>query len=208
MKKIVPIIAIMALICLASCEKYYDDPSRREYTPFALDGNFWADLLDSINKRKDTIPTPTPDPDPDPEGIVSRLNSSYTGALVVTVNGESTPAMTQTIGIEKVDATHFNFRLDNFILDDGTGNPMGVGNIFVENIEAKEKGADAVTFTVDRAITIGEGDGESPSGIWLGPMLDDVPIILEGTGSLNSMNLTIDIEMVELGQTIHVTFNK
>lgn len=197
----------MALVFLGSCEKYYDDPSLREYTPFGMDGNFWAALRDSIDKHKDTIPDPTPDPKPDPEGLVARLNSSYTGALVVTVNGESTPAMTQTVGIEKVDGTHFNFRLDNFILDDGSGNPMGVGNIFVENIEVKAVGTEVVSFTVNRPITISDGTIESPSGMWLGPLLGDVPVKLQGLGSNKEMNLTIDIDMqATLGQTIHVTF--
>ena len=131
------------------------------------------------------------------------LNSSYTGLLQVTVDGESNTPTEQTIEIEKVDDNHINFMLKNFMLASGEDR-IPVGTINLAGIELKQDGNN-VTFYILQDIYIQNGD-ESLSSEWLGPMLGPVPVELSGIGNKEQLDIDIDINMVSLGQIIHVDF--
>ena len=127
----------------------------------------------------------------------------YTDKLVVTINGVSTPGQETTIGVETADDGTLNVSLLNFTLDAGGGNYMYVGHINVNGIELADEGS-YDSFSVSQVINIPKGDNDSLS--WIGPMLGDVPIEMTGKLSDDKFYCAIDIEMVMLGQTIHVIF--
>lgn len=135
--------------------------------------------------------------------LADRLNDSYTGMLQVTVNGESSTPVQQTILIEKVDATHIHFRLKNFLLVNGE-DQLPVGTILLENIELTPAG-NQVSFQINEDVYIQAGD-PAITEEWMGPMLGAVPVQLQGTGNQQDMDIDINIDMVSLGQIIHVDF--
>ena len=81
---------------------------------------------------------------------------------------------------------------------------MYVGTIKVNEIPLTASGL-YNTFTTNQTIQIEAGDIPI-EGMWLGPMLGDVPLQMVGKISDDKFYTTIDIEMVLLGQTIHVVF--
>ena len=128
----------------------------------------------------------------------------YTDNLVVTINDESTdPQPTTVLFRDNGDGT-CNFALNNFCLGAGA-DAIGVGNIKVNNLTLESKaGFDALTFT--GIINISKGDDPNiPADEWLGPMLGDVPLILNGKITEDKVYVTIDINMESLEQMIHVT---
>ena len=129
----------------------------------------------------------------------------YTDNLVVTINDESTqPQPTTVLFRDNGDGT-CNFALNNFCLVDGDSK-MGVGNIKVDNL-TYAVGDDGIgVFSCDRVIQISKGDDPNiPADVWLGPMLGDVPLILNGKITEDKVYVTIDINMESLEQMIHVT---
>ena len=136
--------------------------------------------------------------------LADQLAESYTGLLTVSINGESSNPAVQTISIEKVDGTHINFMLKNFMLSN-EDTTMPVGTIRLENIELQPSG-EAVAFSIDQSINIAAGDAEGYDE-WFGPMLGPVPVKLQGVASPAGMDIDIDIDMKEtLNQIIHVDF--
>ena len=81
---------------------------------------------------------------------------------------------------------------------------MYVGTIKVNEIPLTASGLYS-TFTTNQTIQIEPGDIPI-EGMWLGPMLGDVPLQMAGKISDDKFYTTIDIEMTLLGQTIHVVF--
>ena len=127
----------------------------------------------------------------------------YTEQLVLTINGEiSAP---QDAGVVVVDNGNntINFVLKNFFLVNGE-NTIPVGNISVENLPVKkgEDGLDYITF--DGSITIQPGDMEGVD-MWVGPMVGEIPMKLQGKMNEDKLFVTIDINMQEsLGQIVYV----
>lgn len=127
----------------------------------------------------------------------------YTEQLVITINGEiSAP---QDAGVVVVDNGNntINFVLKNFFLVNGE-NTIPVGNISVENLPVKkgEDGLDYITF--DGSITIQPGDMEGVD-MWVGPMVGEIPMKLQGKMNEDKLFVTIDINMQEsLGQIVYV----
>lgn len=96
-----------------------------------------------------------------------------------------------------------NITLPNFCLSAGE-DKMYVGTIKVNEIPLTASRLYS-TFTTNQTIQIEAGDIPI-EGMWLGPMLGDVPLQMVGKISDDKFYTTIDIEMVLLGQTIHVVF--
>lgn len=127
----------------------------------------------------------------------------YTEQLVLTINGEiSAP---QDAGVVVVDNGNntINFVLKNFFLVNGE-NTIPVGNISVENLPVKkgEDGLDYITF--NGSIVIQPGDMEGID-MWVGPMVGEIPMKLQGKMNEDKLFVTIDINMQEsLGQIVYV----
>ena len=129
---------------------------------------------------------------------------NYTEPLVVTINEESTepqdvPVQVMTL----VDGTCI-FRLNNFWLSDGDSS-IPVGNIVVENVNMENKGQyDAISTTQNILIAAGT-DENVPADGWFGPMLGEVPLVLNGKMMADKLFVNIDIDMsATLGQIINV----
>lgn len=141
--------------------------------------------------------------------LVSQLSDSYAGTLTVSINGTSTPPTEETIEIVKQnDNNLIGLNLTNFKLampdDNGSVDYMYIGNIYINDIPLEQKG-DTILFAKSQDITISAGD--SPSGAtWIGPFIGNVPIELKGRAYDAHIELSIDINMAGLGQTIKVDF--
>ena len=132
-----------------------------------------------------------------------KATRSYTDALVVTINGNSsTPQQTKINVDEKTDGT-YTLSLNNFMLVD-TESTIPVGNIVIHNIAADE--ADGVkNFAVNQKINIVEGDVEAP--FWMGPQLGEVPVDMTGKMTEYKLYCDINIDMsATLNQVINVKF--
>ena len=129
----------------------------------------------------------------------------YTDNLVVTINDESTDPQPTTILFRNNGDGTCNFALNNFCLGAGA-DAIGVGNIKVDTL-TYAVGEDGIgVFSCDRVIQISKGDDPNiPADEWLGPMLGDVPLILNGKITEDKVYVTIDINMESLEQMIHVT---
>lgn len=129
----------------------------------------------------------------------------YTEPLVVTINGESTEPQDASVTVMSNSDGTINFVLQNFCLAMGD-NSLPVGNIRIDNLPVT-KGEDGLKhISYDGPLTIQpgnmEGVGESE---WLGPMLGEIPLKLEGKMSGRKLFVTIDIDMQAiLGQIIYV----
>lgn len=129
---------------------------------------------------------------------------SYTDSLVVTVDGEATPALEASISVEFTDEGTMNLSLSNFILT-VSGEDMYVGNIYVEGIALSDEG-NYNSFSAEQTINITDGDDESVS-FWVGPYLGDVPLVITGKVSDEKLYCVIDIDMSStIGQIINVVF--
>ena len=129
---------------------------------------------------------------------------NYTEPLVVTINEESTepqdvPVQVMTL----VDGTCI-FRLNNFWLSDGDSS-IPVGNIVVENVNVENKGQyDAISTRQHILITAGT-DENVPTDGWMGPILGEVPLVLNGKMMADKLFVNIDIDMsATLDQIINV----
>ena len=135
---------------------------------------------------------------PEPKGKV------YTETLVVTVNGMSSePQQTDVTVYDNGDGT-INFELKNLVLEQESIT-MGVGNISLDNLSVEE-GSDGLNhFIYDGSLTISAGDKEGVD-FWMGPMLGEIPLKLQGKMNEEKLFVTIDIEMNVNGtnQVIHV----
>jgi len=127
----------------------------------------------------------------------------YTEPLVVTINGESTEPQDASITVVDNGNGTINFVLNNFILAVGE-EQMGVGNIVLNNLETKESIFGLKYFSYDGTLAIAEGNKEGID-TWMGPMLGDIPLALQGKMTDDNLYVTIDIDMqAMLGQIIYV----
>ncbi|MCQ2266363.1 MAG: calycin-like domain-containing protein [Bacteroidaceae bacterium] len=133
---------------------------------------------------------------------------AFTDQLSVTVNGESS-SQEATVYFKDDEETETNtFVLPNFVLSDGT-NTIPVGNIVIPGIEVEGLGlAEIGTFSFEGNINIAEGDDSQT--FWMGPMLGEVPVKLQGYIDYEAMKLyvyiTISMQVGEEHQDIIVTF--
>lgn len=140
---------------------------------------------------------------------------TYTDNLVVTVDGNSTePQAANVLLTDNGDGTH-SFALKNFIME-LEGEIMPVGNIKLDGLVLTKEGA-LSTFATDQVINVLPGDPGTIINVdgedyelteedWAGPMLGDIPVQLTGKVNDDKVFVVIDINMVSLGQIIHVEF--
>ncbi len=140
---------------------------------------------------------------------------TYTDNLVVTVDGTSTePQAANVLLTDNGDGTH-SFALKNFIME-LAGDIMPVGNIKLDGLVLTKEGS-LSTFTTDQIINVLPGDPGTTINVdgedyelteedWAGPMLGDIPVQLSGKVNDDKVYVMIDINMVSLGQIIHVDF--
>ncbi len=129
----------------------------------------------------------------------------YTDELVVTVNGETLDPMETSVTVEYLDDGSINFVLNNFVLDID-GSELAVGNIEVDGIELNgADGEEYGTFSFDGTVRVTRGDLEGVA-MWWGPLLGDVPIVMEGKITDDKLYVTIGIALSSLGMDIDVVF--
>ena len=132
-----------------------------------------------------------------------REGKVYTEPLVVTINGESTePQQTDVTVYDNGDGT-IDFELKNFVLSVGEES-LGVGNIVLQNLYTWSDEDGLRHFSYNGPIIIETGDLEDIV-FWMGPMLGEIPVKLQGEMNDDKLFVTIDIDMQEaIGQVIHV----
>lgn len=135
----------------------------------------------------------------------AQATRTYTDDLIVTINGESSPAQKTDILITDNGDGTYNMDLKNFCLGAGE-EVMYVGNISLQNIIG-EKTDNYTAINIKQTIRITEGDLEGVD-FWIGPvLLGEVPIDFKGKLTDNKMYCSIDIDMTDkLGQMIYVIF--
>lgn len=135
----------------------------------------------------------------------AQTSKTYTDDLVVTINEQSTPAQKSNIDFVNHENGTCDFVLKNFCLGEGE-EVLYVGNIELKNVELVS-GDSYNTFETNQTITIQPGDDANQT--WLGPMLGEVPIDMQGKINEEQLYCTIDIDMMStLQQIIKVTFGK
>lgn len=129
---------------------------------------------------------------------------NYTEPLVVTINEESTEPQDVPVQVMTLVDGSCIFRLNNFKLTAGESS-IPVGNIVVADVNVENKGQyDAISTKQDILITAGT-DESVPAEGWLGPMLGEVPLVLNGKMMADKLFVNIDIDMsATLEQIINV----
>lgn len=136
----------------------------------------------------------------------AQTSKVYTDDLVVTINDQSTPPQESNIEFVNHEDGTCDFILKNFCLGEGE-EVLYVGNIELKNVALEESEEGYKTFSVQQVITIQPGDDSSVD--WVGPLLGEVPIDMNGKITEDQLYCTIDIDMMStLGQIIEVTFGK
>lgn len=139
--------------------------------------------------------------------------TTYTEPLIVSINGEDSEPVTAVINVnEMLDGT--SLTLNDFMLggDEGEGDGIAVGNIELCGVVSTSMnipGDHLSTMTLSDKQIIRIAEGNDPEKMWLGPMLEDVPV--EAEIRYNDKQLVGDlvIDMVEsLGEMITVSVGK
>lgn len=122
----------------------------------------------------------------------------YTNGLSVNVNGKCSAPQSTTYKVVTKPNGDVSLVLKNFML--GTGNKAkGIGTIVLDKVKV-----DGNHYTADQVITIQAGDDPNV-GFWMGPILGEVPVKLDGTLNDGRLDATIDIDMsATLEQVIKV----
>lgn len=129
----------------------------------------------------------------------------YDDQIVVSVNDYTTDAIPASVEVTPLSDGGINFTLKNFQMT-GEDLDMKVGNINIEDLALVEgPGYKSFNYTGSIFITPGDEAGVAEDE-WLGPMLGQIPLRMRGRITDNKLYVTIDIDMVELGQVIFVTF--
>lgn len=145
-------------------------------------------------------------------GYNEGVNDIYDGKIVVTINGISSNLIDAHVVIEKNTSAEennkINFVLKNFMLIDEESS-FPIGNVKISDILLTyNESTELLEFTKQENITIEPGDDPNiDEGMWLGPVLGEVPVNIHGEAFLDYMDIDIDIDMMaSLGQAIHVDF--
>lgn len=129
----------------------------------------------------------------------------YIEPLVITINDmTSEPQEASIVVVDNGDAT-IDFVLKNFMLQAGD-QVMPVGNIHVKNLSAPvgEDGLRHITYNAPMTIQPGDMAGIAESD-WIGPMIGEIPLQLQGKMNDEKLFATIYIDMMStLGQIIKV----
>lgn len=129
----------------------------------------------------------------------------YDDQIVVSVNDYTTDAIPASVEVTPLTDGGINFTLKNFQMT-GEDLDMKVGNINIEDLALYEgPGYKYFNYTGSIFITPGDEAGVAEED-WIGPMLGQIPLRMRGRITDNKLYVTIDIDMVDLGQVIFVTF--
>lgn len=135
---------------------------------------------------------------------VSGMANDYTDNLEVSIDGSAT-SQQATISLDKQENGSSTLTLKNFILSMG-GNQIGVGTIQIDSVSVIASG-DKNVLVANKVIKIKEGEGTSPSGIWLASNLPPIPIQLMGEQRDDKLYAVINIDMkASINSDIKVTF--
>lgn len=133
-------------------------------------------------------------------------SKTYTDNLIVSVNEASTEPMEANITLDEMSDGTYTLSLKNFMLVAGE-EKLPVGNITLPGITLTE-GQGCKEFATKQIIAIQPGETGAAED-WIGPMLGDVPIDMQGQLTADKLYCIIDIDMMEsLGQNIKVTFGE
>lgn len=137
---------------------------------------------------------------------VAASATDYTGKLNVQVYGESIVSET-TINVSPKDesAGTYTLTLKNFNLAMGD-DVMNVGTIVLDDVQGTTVGS-SVKLSTNQKIMIQNGDDPSVD-TWLGPMLGEVPIAMNGIITGSDFYTVININMANLGIVVKVIFGE
>ena len=131
--------------------------------------------------------------------------TDYKCALAVLVNGAPADPQDMVVTTTKADNGTYTLQLKNFILYT-QGQAMPVGTITVPNIQATEEEGDIVLKS-EQNITIADGDMPGVEG-WMGSILGEVPISLEGGISGDVLGAVLDIPFNTMNICVYVSSGK
>ena len=135
-----------------------------------------------------------------PKAVIDSTNY-YADKLVVSINEVSTDSIPANISVDYMSDGTVTFSLKNFMLvaDEGV---IPVGNIVLSGIKLGE-GEGYQTISTTQTIRIEAGQSDSiATEEWLGPLLGEVPIVLNGKLRKNALYVNIDIDMMSTLQQI------
>lgn len=135
---------------------------------------------------------------------MAQTQTNYNEKLVVTINEVSTDSIPAAITVVDNGDGTCDFSLKNFMLV-GKDAPMPIGNVDLKGV--KMETIDGIsTISTNQSIIIQPGDDPNYNeSQWLGPMLEEVPIVLTGKLTATALYANIDIDMTEsLEQVINV----
>ena len=132
------------------------------------------------------------------------MAQNYAENLVVSINGESTDPVPASIDVQKKENSTCTFMLKNFMLIAGESE-IPVGTIVLEGVTMTEADGQT-TLETTQTINIQAGDDANvPADGWMGPMLGEVPLVLNGKMMADKLFVNIDIDMsATLEQIINV----
>ena len=116
---------------------------------------------------------------------------SYTGPLKVNVGGAVADLGNTTVDMTATGTNTCNFTLKNFKFIEGEAE-MPVGTINLTGISTDKKGL-VQTFLGHQNLVIADGD-DSSVDYWMGSMLGEMPIFIQGTVYNGKMNAVILID--------------
>ncbi len=129
----------------------------------------------------------------------------YTDVLEVSINNVVSATQTATISLDQQANGKYSFSLKNFTLNIG-GQQTGIGTVQVDSVTTVSGAGGLTTLIANQTIKIKDGDGVSPSGIWIGESLGEVPVRLVAEQRGEELYAVININMAGLGQSIRVVF--
>ena len=128
---------------------------------------------------------------------VTAMSRSYTDTYVLTMNGEVVQEATETVYMTETAPNTYTLEIYNLVL--GT---TQIGNIVVPGIKTTNHVSyDYEEFSLDTTVTINKGD---LGGMWVGPMLGQVPISVYG--KINEEKLYVNIDMMVMSKDVNVRF--
>lgn len=134
---------------------------------------------------------------------MSMMATDFTCPLTVAVDGNETPCGDVTVSVVE-DNGKYTFELKDFYLVMGE-DKMAVGTIKVENITGEKCG---IVESLSTQQTILIQNGTSDGEIWVGPMLEDVPINMKAEiKNKKELNAVLCIDMGNIG-IINVNLGK
>ena len=133
-------------------------------------------------------------------GAYTTFAKTYTGKLVVYINGNIADNSTATINVDQQGDGTYKLSLANFSIN-LEGQKQGVGTINIPSTPFTQ--GSTKLLQANTKVKIEEG---STTGPWIGPVLGEVPINLLAQESGNKLNANIGIDFQ--GMTIKVVFGE